>query len=222
MAGVSSRWRLSVIYQRGQTVIETAIILPLVLLVSLLVMQLLWITWQQYTLWTASSYVLRTAALQSLNPDAMRNTLAAAMTAVQPQLAEPSDSEQIPYAQLAVALAKSQLWARWAARIEVLQPTAQQLQAQGGAILVDHNALRYQASDDSASYLAARTIELEIWWCMPLRVPMAAEALALLRRPLANPVQRFCLQRQSFSEAPLWGLRYRLTGPLLSPYRASD
>jgi hypothetical protein len=208
--------------QHGQALIETAIMLPLVLLASLLMLQLLWLSWVQYNLATASSYVLRTAALQSLNADAMRSTLASAMAAVQPQLDSNADSHDSNYPQLLRAVAASQLRSYWAAHIEVLQPSAEQLRDEGGVVAVDHNALRYRASADRTRYVAARTIELEIWWCMPLQVPWAAEAMAALRRALANPVQRFCQQRQVWSDAPLWGLRYRLQGPLLSNYHGPD
>lgn len=205
--------------QAGQALIETAIMLPLVVLASLLMLQLLWIGWVQYNLFTASSYVLRTAALQSVNADAMRTTLAATMAAVQPHITTDKSSSNYPAVLRAVG--KNLLWAQWASRIAVLQPTAAQLHDEDGLIAVDHANLRYQASNDGAKFLAARTIELEIWWCMPLQVPLAAEALAALRQPLANPVQRFCQLRQGLSEAPLWGLRYRLQGPLLSPYQGS-
>jgi hypothetical protein len=206
----------------GQALIETAIILPLVVLASLLLVQLLWMSWVNYNLWTASSYVLRTAALHSLDSDSMRTTLAATMAAVQPQLSMETNSASSSYRQVLLALGKSQLRSQWASRIEVLQPSREQLRDQGGVIAVDHNGLRFHASNDQAGYVAARTIELEIWWCMPLQVPLAAEALAALRQALAHPVQRFCQQRQSLSKAPLWGLRYRLQGPLLSTYQLID
>ena len=204
--------------QRGQAVIETTVLLPLVLLASLLVLQLVWISWWQLNLWTASNYALRSGAIQGLNSTAMRTSLAAGMAAVQPQLSNTTTDDQSDYAQLLVALARSQLWSRWGSRIELLQPTKAQLEQQGGVIALDHNSLRYRLSNDVKAYVAARTIELEIWWCMPLRVPLAAEALAALRQRWANPVQGFCQQRQVLSEAPLWGLRYRLQGPLLSDY----
>lgn len=208
--------------QRGQAVIETTILLPLVLLASLLMVQLVWISWWQLNLSTASNYALRSGAIQGLNSAAMRTSLAAGMAAVQPQLSSTGNDDQSDYARLLVALGRSQLWSRWGSRIEVLQPTKAQLKQQGGVIALDHNGLRYQLSKDAKAYVAARTIELEIWWCMPLRVPLAAEALAALRQRWANPVQGFCQQRQALSQAPLWGLRYRLQGPLLSDYTGTD
>lgn len=218
MAAMPDCWRLSVIGQRGQALIETTLMLPLVLFASLLVVQLLWISWWQYNLWTSSSYVLRTAAIQGVDERAMLNTLATSMTAVQPRLSRDSNQPAGDYSQLLVAQTKSQLWAQWGAKIEVLQPRADQLQQHGGLIASDHPNLRYQASGDGVSYLAARTIELEIWWCMPLKVPLAGAVLAALRQPLGHPVQGFCQTREVVHDAPLWGLRYRLKGPLLSDY----
>lgn len=219
---MSCRWRLSVKRQHGQAVIETTIILPLVVLASLLMVQLIWIAWWQHNLVLASNYALRTGTINSLHSGAMRTTLAAGMTAVQPQLSATGDQQEGNYRRLLSALLRSQLWSQWGARIEVIQPSRKLLNVHDGAIAVDHNGLRYQTSNDQPAYVAARTVELEIWWCMPLHVPLAADALAALRTPVGHAVQRFCQQRQSLSEAPLWGLRYRLKGPLLSRYDGAD
>lgn len=231
---MSGAGRLSVAPRlRGQALVETTLLLPLVLLAALLLLQLLWLAFVQYNLWLAASYTLRTGALQHGNEAAMERTLASAMAASRPVLlSDTAKPDGAAFRLLAARLTAEQLLhAKLAARIRVDSPSAAQfeqfsetrfdllLNRQVKEIAIDHPMVRLAASDNPQQWLAARQLKLEIWWCQPLQVPLAAAVLAELSTLLNNPVQVFCAAREAALGKPLWGLRHTVEGPMLSGYR---
>lgn len=234
MARVSEHRRLPVVRSvQGQALIETTLILPLVLLTVLLMLQLLWLLFVQYNLWLAASYTLRTGALQHGSESAMKQTLAVAMTATRPVLLEDtSEVDAREFRLLAARLSAEQmLHTAIAARITVKAPTTEQferfsetrfdlvLNQEVKEIAIDHPQVRMAATDNPQEWLAARQLKLELWWCQPLEVPLAATILAELRTLVNNPVQLFCAAREAVVGKPLWGLRHEIEGPMLSGYR---
>lgn len=218
---------------QGQALIETTLILPLVLVTVLLMLQLLWLLFVQYNLWLAASYTLRTGALQHGSESAMKQTLAVAMTATRPVLLDDTaEVDPNEFRLLAARLSADQmLHVALAARIAVKAPTTEQferfsetrfdlaLDQEVTEIAIDHPQVRLAASENPEEWLAARQLKLELWWCQPLEVPLAATILAELRPLVNNPVQLFCAAREAAFGKPLWGLRHEIEGPMLSGFR---
>ncbi|KFZ31490.1 hypothetical protein IDSA_01885 [Pseudidiomarina salinarum] len=163
----------------------------------------------------------------------MERTLAAAMSAARPVLVSDSAAvDAADFRSLAARLTAEQLLhAKLAARIRIDSPSAEQferfsetrfdlvLNQQVTEIAIDHPLVRLAASDSPEQWLAARQLKLEIWWCQPLEVPLAAAVLAELSALINNPVQVFCAARAAALDKPLWGLRHSIEGPMLSGYR---
>lgn len=220
----------------GASTIEALIILPLVIWIALAGLQLLWIFWAQHTLHNTGHYVLRAGQVAGGSITNMTNVLATGMAATAPQwFATDSDDSHQRQAALQ-ATTKMLLHARVAAQITRHSPT--QTQAQQFAerrfslpqqqwvqeIAVDHALGRTAilTADEQQQWLAARQLDIEIWWCLPLQVPMVAPALQSWRQWVDDAAQRFCRSRELVLGQPLWPLVTRRKGPMLSGFRVDD
>ncbi len=221
-------------YVGGQVTVEAALMLPLFIWVVLALLQLIWIFWVQHTLAIAAQYAVRTGMVQHGAVAPMTRTLATAMVSVQPQWLQATDAEAVQQElrQLAVQeTAKQWLYAQVAARIQVLNPTATMFQEQAQTtydlreqrwvqeISIDHTPLRLAESVNPAAWVRARELEIEVWWCLPLEIPLVAEALQAARNLWRHPAQRFCAVRETVVGKPLWALRANAAGPMQSGYR---
>lgn len=223
-------------YECGTALVETLLILPLITWLILASIQLLWLFWAQHTLYNTSHYVLRAGQLQHGDNTKMTNVLASGMASTHLQWhtenSKPNDDELREHAW--VATLKSMTHARLAAKIDVHSPNAAaiktflkprydlRLQQWVNELAIDHAAERMNQSDDKQAWLAARQLEIEIWWCFPLEVPFVAGALQSWRQLFGSESHRFCRLRESIIGKPLWPLITRRKGPMLSGFRVSD
>lgn len=222
-------------HQRGVATIEAMLLTPLIFWMLLAALQLIWLFWAQHLLHNTSHYVLRAGQLQHGDLSAMRNVLATGMASTQlqwhaHQQDEPEAANLRDGAWRATVAAL--LHARLASTIQLHSPTvrAQELfserrydlrkQQWVTEIAVDHALARTANMDATDDWLDARQLDIEIWWCMPLQVPLVAPALQTWRQFFESPAQRFCRLREGFVGRPMWPLISRREGPMLSGFRA--
>lgn len=233
-------WWLSVVankptQQAGTVLLETLLALPLMVLFACLWVQVMWLFWAGQTLAVANSYALRTGALNHGERIAIERTLAAAMATIDPtalahlQL-DPNQElkpEDFQAAHLMTA-ARQQLHLRLAGRVQIRQATSAQFQQFGvrrqidrewyWVIPNDHLDARAQqySEDEQEAWLAAQLLELEVWWCLPLHIPFAAQFFAEVAQWSSSPAQQYCNARGAVTETPYWVLTHRVEGPMLS------
>ena len=220
----------------GASTVEALIILPLVIWIALAALQLLWIFWAQHTLHNTGHYVLRAGQVAGGSTTSMTNVLATGMAATELQwfATDPDDNYQRQAALQATT--KMLLHAHVAAQITRHSPTTEQTQHYAERrfslpqhkwvqeIAVDHALGRTAALTVEAQqqWLAARQLDIEIWWCLPLQVPMVAPALQSWRQWVDDAAQRFCRSRELVLGKPLWPLVTRRKGPMLSGFQVDD
>lgn len=220
--------------QNGQAVVETLIALPVILITLLLVIQLLWLVFASATFRVAVGYSLRAGSINHGSLVAMERTLVAGMASLQPAVPvavngdEPSKSD-LQGAQLKVT-AQQWLHFQLSGKIKVHQPSADVLNTQVerrydlvnetwiNELAVDHALVRMQTVDPER-WQEQRQLEIEVWWCLPLEVPLAAQVLAELRQWWTSAAQAHCRLREEVVGRPLWALQQRLSTPLQSGYR---
>lgn len=220
--------------ERGAVLLEALFILPLVVWLALAALQIVWLFWAQQMLANTSHYVLRAGQLHHGDVKVMQRVLATGMAGTQLQTTgraevSPDTMRQDVWQATAQALLHGQL----AARVQVLTPTAQQVQQYRERrydlrsqqwvteIPVDHSRVRLAEVRDSEAWLAARQLQLEIWWCLPLEVPWVGRVLQQAQRWNGQAAHQFCQLREGLIGKPLWPLRVRRQGPMLSGYRAN-
>ena len=215
-----SKRRLSL--ASGQASIEAVIVLPLLLLTALLIVQLLWLVFAQSTFNVAVAFAVRAGSLNHGSTQAIERTLSAGMASLLPQRVEgqPATRSELRTAHWRATL-QQHLHAQLARKITVHQPTAEQLktQVERRYDLVSGRWLNELAVDHPALRQRETMLELEVWWCLPLQVPLAAQVIMELRNWWDAPAQRFCALRAEVLGQPLWALQQRLSQPLLSGYR---
>lgn len=220
--------------QNGQAAVETLITLPVVLITLLLLIQLLWLVFASATFRVAVSYSLRAGSLNHGSLVAMERTLVAGMASLQPTMPatdygdEPSNTE-LHGAQLK-ATAQQWLHYQLSGKIQVHQPSAEVLKTQTerrydlasgswlNELAVDHAMVRMQAGDPER-WQQQHQLEIEVWWCLPLEIPLAAQVLTELRQWWSSAAQTHCRLREAVVGRPLWALQQRLSAPLQSGYR---
>ncbi|CUA83549.1 TadE/TadG family type IV pilus assembly protein [Pseudidiomarina woesei] len=224
-------------HEFGASTVEAMLLLPLIIWLALAGLQLLWIFWAQQTLHNTGHYVLRAGQVGHAQELLMVNTLATGMAATEPQwYTDPVGEDNSQQRESALrATAKALIHARTAAKITVHSPThAQQEQYMEhrfslreqqwlDEIAVDHARARTSnfSAEVTQQWLAARQLDIEVWWCLPLQVPMVAPVLQSWWQLVNNPAQRYCRARELLIGKPLWPLVTRRKGPMLSGYRAN-
>lgn len=218
--------------QQGQVMTESLVVLPILALAVLLLAQLIWIALAHATVQTATNYSARAGTLNHGLRSVMEKTFIAGMASLVPQWfaqLPPATTERWQ-AQLK---ATARQWAhfQWAGKLQVHQPTQQTLQEHGEwrydlvtkqqvhELAVDHAVVRMAAAVDPQKWQTQRMLEIEIWWCLPLRVPMAAKVLATLKNARASAAQKFCQMREMLGGQPLWALEHKVAYPMLTGYR---
>lgn len=215
--------------------LETLLALPMIVLFACLWVQVMWLFWAGQTLAVANSYALRAGALNHGERTAIERTLAAAMATIDPtalaHLEHDSDQELKPEdfqsAHLRTA-ARQQLHLRLAGRVQIRHATSAQFQRFGvqrrigrewhWVIPNDHleaRALQY-SQDEQDAWLAAQLLEVEVWWCLPLQIPFAAQLFAEVSQWSPSLAQQHCNARGAATETAYWVLTHRVEGPMLS------
>ncbi|WP_417659663.1 TadE/TadG family type IV pilus assembly protein [Pseudidiomarina sp.] len=222
-------------HQRGVATIEAMLLTPLIFWMLLAALQLIWLFWAQHLLHNTSHYVLRAGQLQHGDLSAMRNVLATGMASTQLQwnVDQEDESEAANLREGAWrATVATLLHARLASTIQLHSPTVKaqeqfneqrydlRKQQWVTEIAIDHALARTANMDVTDNWLAARQLDIEIWWCMPLQVPLVAPVLQTWRQLFDSPAQRFCRLREALVGEPMWPLISRRTGPMLSGFRA--
>lgn len=226
-------------YVGGASTVEAMILLPLVIWLALAGLQLIWLFWAQQTLHTTGHYVLRAGQVQHGSQNSMHNVLATGMASIALQWHEQPRADDDRSAVKAGALRATTLalvHSRIAAKITVHSPQPIERESYSEhrydlrsatwltEIAVDHARARVSelTSEQQLAWLNARQLEIEIWWCLPLEVPLVAPVLQAGWHWLDNPAQRFCRSREQLVGKPLWPLVTRRKGPMQSSYREND
>lgn len=223
--------------QLGVATIEAMLLTPLIFWMLLAALQLIWLFWAQHMLHNTSHYVLRAGQLQHGDLSTMRNVLATGMASTRLQW-QSFNEEGSETANLRAgawrATASALLHARLASTIQLHSPTAQaqkrfneqrydlRKQQWVNEIAIDHALARTAGMELTDEWLAARQLDIEIWWCMPLQVPLVAPALQTWLQLFESPAQRFCRVREVLVGKPLWPLISRRKGPMLSGFRTKE
>ncbi|WP_417656100.1 hypothetical protein [Pseudidiomarina aestuarii] len=221
--------------QTGMVMVESLLALPLIVLFACLWVQIVWLFWAGQTLAVGSSYALRAGILHQGERQAIERTLAAAMATIDPtalanvefdenKSLKPADFQKAHL----VAAAQQQLHAKVAGRIEIRHATPAQFKQFGEqrqihgewrwVIPNDHLNARAQIIEqaEQQDWLAAQQLEIEVWWCFPLQVPLAAQVLAVWSEWQFSAAQQFCRTRTAITDTPYWVLTHRIRGPMLS------
>lgn len=221
---------------QGAALVEAILVLPLVAWLITACIQILWVFWAQHTLYNTSHYVLRAGQIQHGNIVKMTSVLASGMASTQIQWddSEATLSEDVLRENAMEATVNSLVHAKLASKIIVHSPNEAAVQKYKeqrydlktkrwvDEIAIDHATERANKSDDRQAWLAARQLDIEIWWCLPLEIPFVAGALQNWRQLFESESQRFCRMRETIIGKPLWPLIARRKGPMMSGFRASD
>lgn len=214
--------------QRGQSMVEFMLTLPLILILSLGVVQLIWIAWWQLNLGYAVAFSVRAGTLAGGSQQVLERTLVAAMAAagfpaVSSRETQPSEANL----RAALISANLQQWQQFKrfGRLQVISPTVAQQQRyqqwldtkQQAVLPIDHAKVRYQQAADPDAWLAARQLKVAVTWCLPLRVPLIGGWLVGFSRA-SGSARTFCQLRAALSNAPLWPLERTLTAPMQSDF----
>ncbi|CAB0149551.1 hypothetical protein PSI9734_00115 [Pseudidiomarina piscicola] len=233
MTGSGWRRRRRANSQSGQAAVEALIVLPVVVLTVLLVVQLLWLVFANATFRVAVSYSLRAGSINHGSRLAMERTLVAAMASLEPvwfagEAPEPSRFE-LRRMQLKVT-AKQWLHYQLTGRLQVHRPTAETSREESERrydltsarwlqeLAIDHARTRTSQAD-AQRWQRQRELDIEVWWCLPLEVPFAAQVLSQMKQWWGDPAQRHCAVREQLLGRPMWALQRRLAAPLQSGYR---
>lgn len=223
-------------YQYGAVLVEALVILPLLTWLIIASMQVIWIFWAQHTMHHTSHYVLRAGQLQHGNVNKMLNALATGMASTQLQWYDegsPSGPEHLREHAWTATL-EAVIHAKLAAKIIIHSPDHIAVQDYSehrfdlrldkwiDEISIDHANERLKKSNDPVKWLAARQLDIEIWWCFPLDVPFVAGALQSWQQLMNSEAQRFCRLREDILGKPLWPLTTRRKGPMLSGFRVTE
>lgn len=231
---------MRLVHKRGQATTELALALPVLFLVVFGGIQLCWIFWQQQHLNMVGSHVLREGTIEHGQKSLMERTLVKFMAGLKaPESDLVSQAERVT--QAVAHYARQRLHFQLAGRLTILQPTSVSINAEQEQrfdptsgktwqeIPVDHATARLAESDQPEQWLAARQLEVEIIWCMPLQIPLASQMIqaagqswwAVAQSGRDKAAWRFCQLRQAFFEHPLWPLYWRGSGTMLSGYKVS-
>lgn len=221
---------------RGQAMLETLIALPVVVLTILLFLQLVWLGLASATLQTAVNFSVRAGTIEHGKREVMERTLVAGMASIVPHHLTnlPPTTAELWQAQVG-AVTEQWVHFKWAAQLKVHSPTAEIVRTSGEQrydlelgrmvteLAVDHPKLRSAATaDKGVQWQAERMLDVEVWWCWPLEVPLAGRLLSELRSRFGTPAQGFCQRRQQLNGQPLWALQHRVAYPMLSGYRQAN
>lgn len=216
--------------QRGQSMVELVVALPIVLLLSLAIIQLIWIAWWQLNLGYAVAFSARAGSITGASQTVLERTLVAAMAATGwPAGLDGEAAKSEARLQAALLRANLSKWIQFQqfGRLIVVTPTAAQQQQyqqrpttkqnKRPHIPIDHARIRYQQASDPEAWLAARQLKIAVTWCIPLRVPLLGGWLARWSRA-SHSAQAFCQLRAPLSQHPLWPLERTLTTPMQSDF----
>ncbi|RUO41455.1 hypothetical protein CWE22_04635 [Pseudidiomarina aestuarii] len=221
--------------QTGMVMVESLLALPVIVLFACLWVQIVWLFWAGQTLAVGSSYALRAGVLHQGERQAIERTLAAAMATIDPttlanldfdfsKAPKPADFQKTHV----IAAARQQLHVKVAGRIAIRHATPAQFKKFGEqrrihgewrwVIPNDHLDARAQTIERSEQqdWLAAQQLEIEVWWCFPLQVPLAAQVLAAWSEWQLSAAQQFCRTRTAMTDTPYWVLTHHIRGPMLS------
>lgn len=192
----------------GQAALETLLALPLVLLVVAALAQILWLFLAQQMLQSASLHVVRQGSLDGMNQAAMLQVLEKRMRPL------PGRALHIP-------------------RIRRLHPDDEMVRGQGTKVrkgsrqyyelASDFSSARlHELDDDEAreAWLRARILQIEIIWCQPLLVPLAAQLIAAFNAVTAEASQQYC-NAQSLMRRPMMAIRVQAAAQLVAPLRVA-
>ncbi|RUO25215.1 hypothetical protein CWE09_00260 [Aliidiomarina minuta] len=188
---------------KGQSMLETLIVLPLFLLMLAAAVQGLWILLAQQMLQAASLHVVRQASLTGGDSLAMLQVLESRMRPL------PGSRLHIP-------------------DIKRLHPSDRLIREQGDRV-VSEGRVFYQLSSDFAgarlaslhetereAWLRARIFKVGITWCQSLLVPMMAQTLQPFLRSSTSPAQQYC-NLQSSGREPMLAIQVTAATQMIAP-----
>lgn len=193
-------------HQYGQAMLETLVALPLAMLLVVGVAQGLWLLLAQQMLQSASVHVVRQGSLDGMNQPRMLQVLEQRMRPL------PGKALHLP-------------------RIERLHPDDEMVRKHAEPVREGRD-LVYELASDFASvqlheldndeqreaWLRARILQIEVTWCQPLLIPIAASVVAAVMLRSQNAAQQYC-NMQSAARRPMIAIRAQATAQLIAPLR---
>lgn len=190
---------------RGQSMLETMLVLPAVLFFLAAAVQLLWLLLAQQMLQSASLHMVRQAALDNSNLLRMYQVLEKRMRPL------PGNVLHVPF-------------------IRRTHPQDEDIMRYGDYLIEDGEEyytldtrfalarLDIMPEDEREHWLRARYLQYEVVWCHALKVPVAASVLAYFLRYSLDIHQQYC-NTQVAGRAPMMAVKVRAAAPLVEPLR---
>ncbi|RUO32216.1 hypothetical protein CWE12_04370 [Aliidiomarina sedimenti] len=193
--------------ERGQSLVETLWVLPLVMVIGLGGIQLLWLFLCFQLVQSTAMHVVRQASLDGFN---RLRTFEVVEKRMRP----------MPGRVLHVPLVKR------------VHPSNTQIRRYG-TLVTDEGRRYYQLDTDFALarldampfderqlWLRARTLQIELVWCQPLQVPMVADMIGYFLRYSLDINQQYC-NLQRVGRAPMMAVKGKAAAQLQAPLRVS-
>lgn len=188
---------------RGQSMLETLIMMPLLVFLLLGVVQLLWLFLTHQMVQSAAIHVTRQASLDG-------GDLVRKMATIEKKMRPlPGKAAHVPL-------------------VIRLHPTDAQI-LQYGEQINRHGQRYYRLTTDFTlvrmdnlpgdmreHWLRSRIVQYEIVWCQPLKVPVAAPIMAYFLRYTLDDKQQYC-NLQAVGRAPMKAVTSRAAAPLIAP-----
>lgn len=188
---------------RGQSMLETLILMPVLTFVLLAVVQLLWLFLTHQMVQSAAVHMTRQASLDGGNLLRKMETLEKRMRPL------PGKAAHVPL-------------------VNRLHPTNEQI-LQYGEQFIRQGQRYYRLSTDFSlvrmdnlpaevreNWLRARIVQYEVVWCQPLKVPVAGPVMGYFLRSDKDNKQHYC-NLQAVGRGPMKAVTSRAAAPLIAP-----
>lgn len=188
---------------RGQSMLETLLLMPLLVFLLLAIVQLLWLFLTHQMVQSTAVFVTRQASIDGGNMLRHMETIEKRMRAL------PGKAVHIPL-------------------VNRLHPTDEQIIQYGDEIMrqgqryyrlsTDFTLVRMDnlPADMREHWLRSRIVQYEVVWCQPLKVPVAAPVMSYFLRRTVDDKQQYC-NLQAVGREPMKAVTSRAAAPLVAP-----
>lgn len=191
--------------QRGQSMVETMLLVPIIMVLALGGLQMLWLFFAYQLVQATAVHVVRQASLDGMQRLRMYEVVEKRMRPM------PVRVVHLPL-------------------VRRVHPTDEQIRRFGEPVIVsgqhyDELATDFAASrlsalpaDERELWLRARTLQIELVWCQPLQVPIANQLLAYYLRYSLDIDQQYC-NTQAIRRMPMMAVKAKAAAQLQAPLR---
>ena len=188
---------------KGQSMLETLILMPVLTFTLLAAVQLLWLFLTHQMVQSAAVHVTRQASLDGGDFIRSMATLEKRMRPL------PGKAAHVP------------LINRLHPSDEQILQYAEQITRQGQRyyrLSTDFSLVRMEnlPAEVRESWLRARIVQYEVVWCQPLKVPFAGSVIGYSLRLSKDDAQRYC-NLQALGRDPMKAVTSRAAAPLIAP-----